>query len=149
MRFGARDYDAEIGRWLAKDPIWFFGKQLDIYNYFFSDSRNYDDFTGVAPDINKTGRNDPAWKYDQRYRNKKDIFELSAHGITRSIFNGDKGVQLMPDGVANLIFNHPDYEPGMTVKLLACETAMNPGDGSASFAQRLADILGAPISPSE
>jgi len=26
VRFGARDYDAEIERWLAKDPIGFGGK---------------------------------------------------------------------------------------------------------------------------
>ncbi len=32
-RFGARDYDAEVGRWTTKDPIGFGGKVLNLYSY--------------------------------------------------------------------------------------------------------------------
>ncbi|HQO19510.1 MAG TPA: RHS repeat-associated core domain-containing protein [Acidobacteriota bacterium] len=32
-RFGARDYDAEVGRWTCKDPIGFGGKLLNLYSY--------------------------------------------------------------------------------------------------------------------
>jgi RHS repeat-associated protein len=32
-RFGARDYDAEAGRWLAKDPVSFFGGSSNLYEY--------------------------------------------------------------------------------------------------------------------
>ncbi|MNS67608.1 tRNA(Glu)-specific nuclease WapA precursor [compost metagenome] len=33
IRFGARDYDAETGRWTAKDPILFEGGDLNLYGY--------------------------------------------------------------------------------------------------------------------
>ena len=33
IRFGARDYDAMIGRWTAKDPIGFMGKNINLYIY--------------------------------------------------------------------------------------------------------------------
>jgi len=33
VRFGARDYDAKIGRWTAKDPIGFGGGDASLYNY--------------------------------------------------------------------------------------------------------------------
>ena len=33
VRFGARDYDAESGRWTAKDPIYFDGGDTNLYAY--------------------------------------------------------------------------------------------------------------------
>ncbi len=33
VRFGARDYDAETGRWTAKDPIGFRGGDANLYTY--------------------------------------------------------------------------------------------------------------------
>jgi RHS repeat-associated protein len=33
VRFGARDYDAEVGRWTAKDPIGFASSSTNIYEY--------------------------------------------------------------------------------------------------------------------
>jgi len=33
VRFGARDYDAEAGRWTAKDPIRFEGGDTNLYSY--------------------------------------------------------------------------------------------------------------------
>ena len=46
VRFGARDYDAEVGRWTRKDPILFNGGQASLYTYVSSDPINDTDTTG-------------------------------------------------------------------------------------------------------
>jgi RHS repeat-associated protein len=46
VRFGARDYDAETGRWTAKDPILFDGGDSNLYGYVLGDPVNFLDSTG-------------------------------------------------------------------------------------------------------
>ena len=46
VRFGARDYDAEIGRWTAKDPIRFAGGDTNLYVYVANDPVNVIDPSG-------------------------------------------------------------------------------------------------------
>jgi RHS repeat-associated protein len=48
VRFGARDYDAETGRWLSKDPIKFEGRQANIYIYVGDDPVNLADPSGLG-----------------------------------------------------------------------------------------------------
>ncbi len=45
-RFGARDYDAEVGRWTTKDPLNFSGGDTNLYAYVFNDPVNLIDPTG-------------------------------------------------------------------------------------------------------
>jgi RHS repeat-associated protein len=49
VRFGARDYDAEIGRWTIKDPILFGGNDSNLYAYVGSDPVNARDASGFCP----------------------------------------------------------------------------------------------------
>ncbi|MBK7575342.1 MAG: RHS repeat-associated core domain-containing protein [Elusimicrobia bacterium] len=46
-RFGARDYDARTGRWTAKDPIGFRGRDSNLYSYVFNNPTNGVDITGT------------------------------------------------------------------------------------------------------
>ncbi len=47
-RFGARDYDAETGRWTAKDPIRFASGDTNFYGYVLNDPVNLADPDGLA-----------------------------------------------------------------------------------------------------
>ena len=46
-RFGARDYDAEPGRWTGKDPIGFGGGVANLFAYSFNDPLNFRDADGL------------------------------------------------------------------------------------------------------
>ena len=48
VRFGYRDYDPDIGRWTAKDPIFFAGGNTDLYGYVLNDPNNFIDALGLA-----------------------------------------------------------------------------------------------------
>jgi RHS repeat-associated protein len=45
-RFGYRDYDAQTGKWTAKDPIGFSGGDTNLYGYVLQDPVNFVDPTG-------------------------------------------------------------------------------------------------------
>jgi RHS repeat-associated protein len=49
VRFGARDYDASVGRWTSKDPIRFGGRQINLYVYVGNDPVNRRDVRGKGP----------------------------------------------------------------------------------------------------
>ncbi len=47
IRFGARDYDADAGRWTTKDPISFAGGTTNLYEYVGNQPVNHIDPTGL------------------------------------------------------------------------------------------------------
>jgi RHS repeat-associated protein len=49
VRFGARDYDPQVGRWTAKDPIRFKGRDTNLYAYIANDPVNFRDPDGKHP----------------------------------------------------------------------------------------------------
>ncbi|NLW49121.1 MAG: RHS repeat-associated core domain-containing protein, partial [Firmicutes bacterium] len=53
VRFGARDYDAETGRWTAKDPIRFNGEDTNLFMYCGNDPVNYIDSEGFFKEHTK------------------------------------------------------------------------------------------------
>ena len=50
VRFGARDYDPETGRFTAKDPLSFEGGDTNLYGYALGDPVNVTDSTGMILD---------------------------------------------------------------------------------------------------
>jgi RHS repeat-associated protein len=47
VRFGYRDYDPDVGRWTAKDPIGFWGADVDLYGSSLNDPVNRIDPEGT------------------------------------------------------------------------------------------------------
>ncbi len=47
VRFGARDYDPDVGRWTAKDPILFQGGDSILYSYVSNNPINFTDPNGL------------------------------------------------------------------------------------------------------
>jgi RHS repeat-associated protein len=56
VRFGARDYDAQTGRWTAKDPIRFDGGDTNLYGYVLSDPVDRIDPDGLEVICLRMGR---------------------------------------------------------------------------------------------
>lgn len=51
VKFGARIYDASIGRWLTKDPIGFGGGDTNLYGYVMQDPVNFVDPSGLKTTV--------------------------------------------------------------------------------------------------
>ncbi len=54
VRFGARDYDAILGRWTAKDPIGFNGRDVNMFRYVGGDPVGRIDPGGAQWDLTTT-----------------------------------------------------------------------------------------------
>ncbi len=76
-RFGARDYDAETGRWTAKDPIRFKGGDANLYVYIKNNPLRWTDPSGLA----SRGGADTCVYYLDRYDQTGDPYYLAAYGI--------------------------------------------------------------------
>jgi RHS repeat-associated protein len=50
-RFGARDYDPVVGRFISKDPLLFSARSTNHYMYANNNPVNFVDFTGFSPSL--------------------------------------------------------------------------------------------------
>ena len=85
VRFGARDYDAVVGRWMAKEPLRFDGGGTNFYVYAFNDPINYIDPDGKLPkNIDEVGEclyGDPGVKTTlegSTSKNEQEITQLKS-----------------------------------------------------------------------
>ncbi len=60
-RFGARDYEAETGRWTSKDPINFKGGSANLFEYVGNDPVNWVDPTGLRTTVIYIGVDNSEW----------------------------------------------------------------------------------------
>lgn len=93
VRFGARDYDAETGRWTAKDPILFQGRQANLYAYVNNDPVNRRDPEGLQslPDFDqqkKKDKDDGGGGKEPKCPPKRDA--MKEYQKTRQEFAGEK-----------------------------------------------------------
>ena len=94
-RFGARDYDAETGRWTAKDPILFDGGDSNLYGYVLQDPVNGIDPSGlICFDFDK---------WDNYVRDNR--FDLNS---TLSTLLTDFGVGTMPKTPYEMMHRVPE-----------------------------------------
>ena len=112
VRFGYRDYDPDVGRWTAKDPIGFAGGNTDLYGYCLNDPINWIDSEGLSA--------------------VGDI----AKGIRRAIAEGSKGAissikQATKDIACLAVYGDPFVKSALG---MAAVTTAGPIMGAAAIA---------------
>jgi RHS repeat-associated protein len=136
-RFGARDYDAQIGRWLAKDEALFNGG-MNLYLYVVNDPVNSIDMTGYER-IMLFSESDRAGRVAKRVvpDDEPGILHIAAHADSQVIADDRQGKdqrkKLNATELEELIRESSLWKEGMPIKLWACEA----GKGENSIAEQL------------
>lgn len=130
-----RYYEPLQGRYITQDPIGLNGG-WNLYKYPLNPI-NYADPLGLAVDINHFPVNEDIRNYAEKVWNNPNIITIGAHGDPQSVYDENYN-KIDVKTLANEVRNHPKFKPGMSVRLLSCNT----GKGNNSYAQQLADELG-------
>jgi len=134
VRFGARDYDAEVGRWTAKDPILFAGGDTNLYGYVVNDPVNLVDPAGFA--VFGIGVNSSV-------ASAGGTVSQTTQVVVDTYGNGGIAVTTCAGGVSEAAA----ATVGVTVSLSNASTIHDLA-GSSVEAGASATIPGAPVSPS-
>jgi RHS repeat-associated protein len=103
LRFGYRDYDPDVGRWTAKDPIFFAGGDTDLYGYVLNDPVNFVDPTGNAFNLVTGGIGaviGSAISTVNAYRSGARGWDLAKAAAIGAVAGGISGFTLSPLGIA-------------------------------------------------
>ena len=73
VRLGQRDYDADIGRWIVKDPIRFDGDGTNLYAYVSNDPINFIDILGLSKFDSFYGLPKKFWNWFHRHPDMRDL----------------------------------------------------------------------------
>ena len=137
VRFGARDYEAETGRWTAKDPISFSGGYTNLFGYVGADSINHIDSVGLKPQLNLFPEGSEDYKQFENIPSEDGTFIIAAHGNPLDIGKN----HLTPKQVWEMIMKKFEKGKYKRIKLAACNTARD----KYNFAQKLADVSKYPV----
>lgn len=147
-----RAYDAELGRWISRDPI---GEEggINLYGYVGNNPINAIDPLGLV-NLYLMGGSSQQGRAAAGF-NPPGYYSVAAHGNPSQVadqrfqkpdangnYDPKDAPRLTPKELADLIRSQPDYKPGQPVFLVACSTGKG---GDKSFAQKLANELGADV----
>lgn len=123
IKFGARNYDPEVGRWTSKDPILFAGGDVNLYGYVENDPVNWVDPDGLTK--SKPGQvleNDPfagggggpsgsiGGSLGGSSGGSCPITGYTRHGINSAISRADGG-SMSPKVILNTVTNPTSIAP--------------------------------------
>jgi len=140
VRFGARDYSPELGRWLSRDPILFAGGDANLYGYVFNDPINWIDPSGLvlefADDISRRDLGDALVIIQQTPAGRDLIDVLNKSPIVFKIYSKDS--PLAPFGAGSFARGNAVVVDPNSAKQVATDC----GPKTASTARILAHELG-------
>jgi RHS repeat-associated protein len=143
-KFGYRDYDSEIGKWITKDPIDFNGGDSNLYGYVLNDPVNFVDPTGLQEGLNLF-----PWYYlfdslggHNAINNNKD-FTVIGHGGVGYIEDGSNGKIYGVNNINELAekMRNNGYKDGESANLLSCKAGAIDPSTNMSLAQSLANEI--------
>jgi RHS repeat-associated protein len=144
IRFGLRDYDPDVGRWTAKDPIFFAGGDTDLYGYVLNDPINLIDPLGLLNPV-KFGVG-----FVNSFRGITSIASgvtiVSAGTATVPITGGVSGLPAYAIGVSKIIMGFANLNRGVGQMSEAhnessCQSSFKNLLGLAPFGQKFDDPL--------
>lgn len=140
IRFGARDYDAQIGRWTCKDPIGFGGGVSNLYEYVINDPINLFDISGFQLTDAQVAN---IIFNETRSLSGPDI-ATARQNMAHSIINGDNALDDNRPATAPTNADVPESERGTYQACQAAVTAarqdiqneIDPTNGAMNFNMR-------------
>jgi RHS repeat-associated protein len=147
VRFGARDYDAETGRWTAKDPIGFAGSP-NLYAYVDNDPINWIDPLGFIPFPPHPSQLPTEWKRNYTHKDPNGERYTNPNGDYVDFHPGRPG-ETGWKGWDHYHYNggKEHFEPGteMPERPSVCRSAHSPASNSNPNAESRAASSSAPI----
>jgi RHS repeat-associated protein len=98
VRMGAREYDAETGRWTARDPIGFRGGDVNLYSYAGADPVNRRDSDGLQV---RRRRGQSSRSSSRNYRSRVCL-TIIPEGITTVEESQGVSLTLIPEGITTV-----------------------------------------------
>ena len=154
-----RAYDADLGRWMSRDPIAELGG-INLYGYVGNSPVDSIDPLGLI-DLNLFAPGDRLATWIQNAPDPASVYTVGVHGSNRSVsafsdLTLHTGMWLSPEDLARKILSDPNFSGNTAVQLYSCNTGNREGQPpdfgpfrnaptKKPFAQKLADLLHVPV----